>query len=62
MPRKIRVTLRRSYIGRPEKQRKVLRALGLRKLDQKRILPDAPWVRGMVEKVGHLVVVEELSE
>ena len=62
MPRKIRVTLRRSFIGRPEKQRKVLRALGLRKRDQQRILPDAPWVRGMVEKVGHLVVVEELSE
>ena len=62
MSQKIRVILKRSQIGRPETQRKVLRALGLRKMNQERILPDAPWVRGMVEKVGHLIRVEEVKE
>ena len=59
---KLRVTLRRSGIGKPEKQRKVLQSLGLRKLRQQKIFPDAPWVRGMVQKVIHLVDVEEFKE
>ena len=52
---KIKVTQRRSAIGRPQRQRDTLRGLGLRKLNQSRILEDTPAVRGMITKVSHLV-------
>ena len=45
----------RSSIGRPEKQRKVLAGLGFRKLNQVITLQDTPEIRGMVEKIPHLV-------
>jgi len=49
----------RSSAGRPERQRRVLRALGLRALGQETEKPDNPAVRGMIQKVLHLVEVEE---
>ena len=49
----------RSMIGRPEKQRVVLRGMGLTKMQQTVQLPDTPQVRGMLDKVQHLVQVEE---
>ena len=52
---KIKVTQRKSAIGRPQSQRDTLRGLGLRKLHQSRILEDTPAVRGMINKVSHLV-------
>ena len=52
---KIKVTQRKSAIGRPQRQRDTLRGLGLRKLNQSRILDDTPAVRGMIDKVSHLV-------
>jgi large subunit ribosomal protein L30 len=52
---KIKVTQRKSAIGRPQRQRDTLRGLGLRKLNQSRILDDTPSVRGMINKVNHLV-------
>lgn len=55
---KIRVTQVRSAIGYNEKQRVVLRGLGLRRLHQTVELEDTPSVRGMVDKVVHLVKVE----
>jgi len=55
---KIRVRLVRSMIGRPEKQRLVLRGMGLTKLQQSVQLPDTPQVRGMIDRVKHLVRVE----
>ena len=58
---RFRITLRRSGIGRPEKQKKVLRSLGLKKINQEKIYPDIPSVRGMIKKVSHLVQVEELE-
>ena len=54
----ITVRLVRSMIGRPEKQRLVLRGMGLTKLQKVVQLPDTPQVRGMLEKVKHLVRVE----
>jgi large subunit ribosomal protein L30 len=56
---KITVRLVRSMIGRPEKQRLVLRGMGLTKLQKVVQLPDTPQVRGMLDKVKHLVRVEE---
>ena len=45
---------------RPESQKQTLVGLGLNKLRRRRTLPDTPEVRGMINKVGHLVrVVEE---
>jgi large subunit ribosomal protein L30 len=55
---KITVRLVRSMIGRPEKQRLVLRGMGLTKLQKVVQLPDTPQIRGMLDKVKHLVHVE----
>jgi len=55
---KVTVRLVRSMIGRPEKQRLVLRGMSLTKLQQSVQLPDTPQVRGMIDKVKHLVRVE----
>ncbi len=55
----IRVQLVRSMIGRPEKQRVVLRGMGLTKMQKTVQLPDTPQIRGMLNKVQHLVRVEE---
>ncbi|MCL2538566.1 MAG: 50S ribosomal protein L30 [Alphaproteobacteria bacterium] len=55
---KITVRQVKSTIARPEKQIKILNALGLGKLGKKKELEDCPVVRGMIAKVKHLVVVE----
>jgi large subunit ribosomal protein L30 len=52
----------KSEIGRPEKQRKVLKGMGLTKLNKTVTLADTPQVRGMINKVIHLVSVEESKE
>ena len=56
---KIRVTQVRSPIGRSADQRKTLIGLGLNKIRRSRELEDTPAVRGMINKVKHLVEVEE---
>lgn len=56
---RLRVKQIRSPIGYHRRQRLVLRGLGLRKMHQVVELPDTPAVRGMVDKVRHLVAVEE---
>ncbi len=61
MEQKLKVTLVKSYIGRPQKQRKVLQGMGLEKLNKIVLLNDTPEIRGMVKKVSHLVSVEELK-
>jgi len=55
---KITVRLVRSMIGRPEKQRLVLRGMGLTRLQKVVQLPDTPQIRGMLDKVKHLVRIE----
>ena len=49
----------RSEIGFDRRQRATLRGLGLKRLNQRIELEDTPSVRGMIDKVKHLVVVEE---
>jgi len=56
---KLRIELYRSPIGSPEKLRRVVRGLGLRKINQVVERPDTPAIRGMVAKVPHLVRVRE---
>ena len=55
----LKITLVKSMIGRPEKHRKVLRGMGLTKMNRTVELEDTPAVRGMVQKVSHLVKAEE---
>jgi len=60
MAAKLKVTLVRSMIGRPEKHRRVLKGMGLTKLNRTVELEDTPAIRGMVNKVSHLVKAEEV--
>ena len=55
----VRVKLVRSMIGRPEKHRKVLRGMGLTRLNKTVEFKDTPEIRGMINKVSHLVSTEE---
>jgi large subunit ribosomal protein L30 len=61
MAGKLKITLVKSMIGRPEKQRKVLRGMGLTKLNKTVELEDTPSIRGMVGNVSHLVRAEEIK-
>ncbi len=58
---KLRVTLVKSGIGYAEDQKRTLKALGLRRMNQSIVHEDSPSLRGMVSKVRHLVKVEESS-
>ncbi len=53
----LRVTLRKSAIGYPERQKRTLKALGLRRIGQTVEQPDNEAVRGMLQKVIHLIEV-----
>ncbi|MBN2566395.1 MAG: 50S ribosomal protein L30 [Candidatus Eisenbacteria bacterium] len=60
MSKRLRIRQVRSAIGRNEKQKKTVRALGFRRLHQTVEVDDTPQVRGMINVVKHLVEVEEL--
>jgi large subunit ribosomal protein L30 len=57
---KIKVTQIKSKIGQPESQKKILAALGIRKMHQTVEHEDTPAIMGMVRKLKHLVKVEKL--
>lgn len=57
----IRITLKKSRYGRKPKQERTLDALGLRKIGSSVEQKASPNILGMVEKVSHLVQVEEIS-
>jgi len=61
MNRQVKITLKRSFIGRPEKHRRTLRSLGLTRINKTVILRDTPQIRGMIEKIRHLVEVESIG-
>lgn len=58
----LKITLKRSLIGKPEKQRRIVTALGLRRLNHSVIHKDVPSIRGMINKVPHMLKVEEVEE
>jgi large subunit ribosomal protein L30 len=62
MAKKLAITLTRSVIGRPEDQRITVKTLGLRKLHQTVVHNDNPAIRGMINKVAHLVTVKEVEQ
>lgn len=56
----VKITLKRSYIGIPEKQQRVLRSLGLRKIGSSVTRNEDKAIMGMVHKVPHLVSLEKV--
>ncbi len=58
---KIKITQVRSVIGRPEKHRRIIEALGIKRNQTSVIHNDTPQIRGMAFKVRHLVTVEEVK-
>lgn len=59
---KLKIKWTRSGIGLPRNQRRVIQALGLRRLQQTVEHADTPIIRGMLHKVRHMVTVEEIPE
>ena len=58
---RIRVRLKGSWIGGTDRQRQTIRGLGLKKIGDTRVLVKTAAVLGMIEKVAHLVAVEEAN-
>ena len=56
---KLQITLTRSVIGRPETQRNTVEALGLKKTNSSVVVEDNPAIRGQINRVRHLLTVEE---
>ncbi|NLG31907.1 MAG: 50S ribosomal protein L30 [Syntrophomonadaceae bacterium] len=61
MSKQLKITWTRSIIGCPETQRKTIRSLGFRKMQQSILKEDSPQIRGQIKKVQHLVTVEEIE-
>ena len=59
--KKIKITQMKSGIDRPERQKQTLIALGLKKLNATKEVEATPQILGMVNKVAHLVKVEEIA-
>ncbi|MCI8612489.1 MAG: 50S ribosomal protein L30 [Clostridia bacterium] len=59
--KKLKITLVKSTIGRLEKQKRTVKALGLKKIGSVVVKEDTPAMRGMVFVVKHLVEVEEIG-
>ena len=62
MSGQLKITLRRSRIGTTPRQRAVLCGLGLRRINSNVLREDTPSIRGMVNKVVHLVEVEPVAD
>lgn len=59
---RLEITQVRSVSGRPEKQRRTLRALGLTKNQTSVVHQDTPAIRGMINQIPHMVSVREITE
>jgi large subunit ribosomal protein L30 len=59
--KKIKITLVKSPIDRPNRQKETLKALGLNKLNATREVEATPQILGMVRKVNHMIAVEEVA-
>ena len=62
MAGKLKITQVRSVIGRQRKQKLTIQALGIRRLHHTVVHNDTPQIRGMINKVRHLVEVEEINK
>ena len=57
----LKITWIKSFIGRPESQRRIIRSLGLHRLHHSVVHADTPTIRGMINKVSHMVTVEKVE-
>ena len=57
---KVKITQVRSTIKRPERQKRTMQALGLRKINRSVEVEKTPQIEGMIKKVSHLVSVDEI--
>ena len=60
MAGQLKITIRKSLIGRLPLHRKIVAGLGLRRINHSVIREDTPAIRGMVKKISYLLEVEEL--
>ena len=58
--KQLKITLVKSLIGRNKDQRKIVEALGLKKLNHSVVLADTPATRGVIQKIGFMLKVEEI--
>lgn len=58
--KQLKITLVKSLICRNKSQRKIVEALGLKKLHQSIVVNDTPAIRGVIQKIGFMLNVEEL--
>ncbi len=59
--KKLKIKQVKSRIGRPVRQKRTLDALGLKRLNQEREVVASPQVLGMIDKVKHLLIIEEVK-
>ncbi len=57
----LKITLKRSMIGRTGRMRKVVASMGLKKINQTVTHNDTPVIRGMIHKTSHLIEVVEVE-
>lgn len=57
----LKITLKRGLVGKKDTQIKIVKALGLRKFGSSVVHADSPTIRGMVNKIGHLITVETVE-
>jgi large subunit ribosomal protein L30 len=60
MAKELKITQIKSVIGYDRKQRSTIETLGIKKLNQSVVCKDTPQIRGMIQKVKHLLLVEEI--
>jgi len=58
----LKITQKKSVIGSKEGHKRTIRALGLKRIRDEKVHGDTPQIRGMINKVRHLVEVEEVEE
>ncbi|MCB0746364.1 MAG: 50S ribosomal protein L30 [Ignavibacteriae bacterium] len=62
MAKKLKITQTKSVIDRPKDQKLTIKSLGLGRPNYSKIHNDSPQIRGMVNKVSHLVTFEEIED
>ncbi len=56
----VKITQTKSVIDRPENQKRIIKALGLRKLNHSVVHESTPQIEGMIRKVNHLITTEKI--
>ena len=59
---KVKITQIKSHIDRPQSQKDTIKALGLGKINRSKIVENTPPVQGMIDKVAHLLSIENIKQ